>query len=87
MKHSFLKRLERVEQRVVFKLPADTHSTTELGRRVAFLLALGAEDALIEPPTERVKLAQRLAGILAGRPVRGVAGAVANHDFETLNRS
>ena len=66
MKASLIKRLERVEQRqTLWRQPAETITRTEVGRRVAFLLALGAEDASIEPPTERFKLAQRLGGILA----------------------
>ena len=71
MKASLIKRLERVEQRQTrWRQPAETISRTEVCRRVGFLLALGAADAGIEPPTEMFKLAQRLAGILAGRPAQ-----------------
>ena len=65
------RRIRRLEERPTLqRQPAETISRMELGRRVAFVLALGAKDASIEPPTEMFKLAQRLAGILAKCPAK-----------------
>ena len=72
MKQSFLKRLERVERRhVLWQAPGEALSGMEVARRVAFVLAAGAQDVAIEPPTEMFKLARRLAEVLAKRPARG----------------
>ena len=69
MKGSFLKRLERVEQRhALWRAPGDTFTVMEVARRIAFVLAAGAQDVAIKPRTERFKVAERLAKLLARDP-------------------